>query len=47
VLSVPEVKFTRSGTVDLAYQVIGDGDLDLLVMIGWVSHLEVLWELRV
>ena len=42
---MPEVKFTRSGTVDLAYQVIGEGDLDLLVMIGWVSHLEVLWEL--
>ena len=42
---VPEVKFTRSGNVDLAYQVIGDGPLDILVMIGWVSHLEVLWEL--
>lgn len=42
---VPEVKFTRSGSVDLAYQVFGDGPLDILVMIGWVSHLEVLWEL--
>ena len=44
-LPVPEVKFTRSGTVDLAYQVFGGGPLDILVMIGWVSHLEVLWEL--
>ena len=43
--SVPEVRFTRSGDVDLAYQVLGDGDLDLVLMIGWVSHLEVLWEL--
>ena len=42
---VPEVRFTRSGAVDLAYQVLGDGPLDILVMIGWVSHLEVLWEL--
>jgi pimeloyl-ACP methyl ester carboxylesterase len=42
---VPEVKFTRSGNVDLAYQVLGDGPLDILGMIGWVSHLEVLWEL--
>ncbi|MGH8948751.1 MAG: alpha/beta fold hydrolase, partial [Acidimicrobiia bacterium] len=42
---VPEVRFTRSGDVDLAYQVLGDGPLDILVMIGWVSHLEVLWEL--
>ncbi len=43
--SVPEVRFTRSGDVDLAYQVVGDGDLDIILMIGWVSHLEVLWEL--
>jgi class 3 adenylate cyclase len=42
---VPEVRFTRSGTVDLAYQVIGEGPPDVLLMIGWVSHLEVLWEL--
>ena len=42
---VPEVRFTRSGNVDLAYQVFGDGPLDILCMIGWVSHLEVLWEL--
>ena len=42
---VPEVRFTRSGNIDLAYQVLGDGPLDILLMIGWVSHLEVLWEL--
>jgi class 3 adenylate cyclase len=42
---VPEVRFTRSGTVDLAYQVIGEGPIDIVGMIGWVSHLEVLWEL--
>jgi class 3 adenylate cyclase/pimeloyl-ACP methyl ester carboxylesterase len=42
---VPEVRFTRSGDVDLAYQVLGEGDLNMVLMIGWVSHLEVLWEL--
>jgi class 3 adenylate cyclase/pimeloyl-ACP methyl ester carboxylesterase len=25
--------------------VVGEGDLDIVLMIGWVSHLEVLWEL--
>ncbi len=35
----------RSGTADLAYQVIGEGPPDIVIMIGWVSHLEVLWEL--
>lgn len=41
----PEIKFTRSGSVDLAYGIMGQGDLDLVLMLGWVSHLEVLWEL--
>src|SRR6266508_5669831 len=45
-LAKPETRFTRSGTVDLAYQVIGDGPLDIVVVVGWVSHLEVLWELQ-
>lgn len=42
---VPEVRFTRSGSVDLAYQVVGEGPLNIVLMIGWVSHLEVIWEL--
>ncbi len=43
--TVPEIRFTRSGSVDLAYQVLGSGPLDIVTMIGWVSHLEVIWEL--
>lgn len=42
---IPDIKFTRSGETDLAYQVVGEGPLDIVLMIGWVSHLEVLWEL--
>lgn len=42
---MPEVQFTRSGEIDLAYQVMGEGPLNIVLMIGWVSHLEVLWEL--
>jgi len=38
-------QFTRSGDVDIAYQVIGEGDRDLLFIPGWISHLEVMWEL--
>jgi class 3 adenylate cyclase len=30
--------------VSIAYQVIGDGPLDLVYVPGWVSHLEVAWE---
>lgn len=42
---IPEVRFARSGSTDLAYQVLGEGPPDILIMVGWVSHLEVLWEL--
>jgi pimeloyl-ACP methyl ester carboxylesterase len=45
-VGMPETRFTRSGDVDIAYQVIGSpGGLDLVLVPGWVSHLEVMWEL--
>jgi class 3 adenylate cyclase len=28
----------------LAYQVVGDGDLDLVFLFGWPTHLGLLWE---
>ncbi|MGQ7846010.1 alpha/beta fold hydrolase [Granulosicoccus sp. 3-233] len=40
----PEIRYTSSGDVNIAYQVIGDGPQDLLVISGWISNLEVLWE---
>jgi class 3 adenylate cyclase len=43
---MPETRFTRVGDVDIAYQVIGPADgLDVVFVPGWVSHLEVMWEL--
>ena len=33
----------RSGDVNIAYQVVGDGPLDLVFVMGWVSHLEYFW----
>lgn len=37
-------RFTRSGDVHLAYQVIGSGPLDVLLISGFVSNLEQAWE---
>ena len=34
----------QSGDVNIAYQVVGDGPLDLVFVPGWVSHLEYVWE---
>lgn len=42
-LNVPETKYARSGDVNIAYQVIGDAPLDLVFVMGWVSHLEYFW----
>ena len=38
-------RYARSGDVNIAYQVVGDGPLDLVVVFGWVSHLAYVWEL--
>lgn len=39
-----ETRYARSGDVSIAYQVIGEGPLDLVYVSGWVSHLDVSWE---
>jgi len=46
VAEIPETRFTRAGEVDIAYQVVGSGtQFDLVFVPGWMSHLEVMWEL--
>jgi DNA-binding winged helix-turn-helix (wHTH) protein/pimeloyl-ACP methyl ester carboxylesterase/class 3 adenylate cyclase len=42
--AAPETHYAQSGDVNIAYQVIGDGPLDLVFVMGWVSHLEYFWE---
>jgi len=38
-------RYARSGDVNIAYQVVGDGPIDLVFVLGWVSHLGFVWEL--
>ena len=38
------VRYARSGDVSIAYQVVGDGPHDILMIPGWVSHLALDWE---
>ena len=42
-MAAPEVHYARSGDVNVAYQVIGSGPVDLVFVMGWVSHLEYFW----
>lgn len=39
-----EVRFVRSGDVSIAYQVVGDGPLDLVLVHGWVCPFLPGWE---
>jgi class 3 adenylate cyclase len=43
-VEVPAINYARNGDVSIAYQVIGDGPLDLTFVTGFVGHLEVFWE---
>ena len=40
----PPVHYASSGDLSIAYQVTGDGPLDVVLISGWVSHLEKDWE---
>jgi class 3 adenylate cyclase len=40
----PETHYARSGDVNIAYQVVGAGPLDLVLVPGFISHLEIDWE---
>jgi pimeloyl-ACP methyl ester carboxylesterase/class 3 adenylate cyclase len=41
---VPATHYAKSGDVHIAYQVVGDGPIDLVLVHGWISHLEYQWE---
>ena len=40
----PDTRYARSGEIHIAYQVVGDGDLDLLWVPTWIWECEHLWE---
>jgi pimeloyl-ACP methyl ester carboxylesterase len=40
----PETRYAQSGDVSIAFQVVGEGPLDLVYVAGWVSHLEYFWQ---
>jgi hypothetical protein len=40
----PETTYAKSGDVHIAYQVIGEGAVDLVFIPGWLTHVELAWE---
>jgi pimeloyl-ACP methyl ester carboxylesterase len=45
VSTTARIKYARSGDVNVAYQVTGEGPFDLVLIHGFFSHLEIDWEL--
>lgn len=41
---LPHTRYAKSGEVNIAYQVLGQGPLDLVYIPGWVSNIEIFWE---
>ncbi len=40
----PDTQFAKNGDLSIAYQVVGDGPLDLVYVPGYISHVELNWE---
>lgn len=40
----PRTQYARNGDVHLAFQVVGGGALDLLLIDTWVHHVEAVWD---
>ena len=41
---VPKTRYARSGELAIAYQVFGHGEVDLVLLPGFVSHVEFCWQ---
>jgi pimeloyl-ACP methyl ester carboxylesterase len=42
----PETRYAKSGDVNIAYQVVGEGPLDLVLVHGWVQSFDPGWEIE-
>ena len=43
-MPAPRTLYAKSGEVHLAYQAIGEGERDVVLVLDWASHLEAVWE---
>jgi pimeloyl-ACP methyl ester carboxylesterase len=39
----PQTRYARNGDVNVAYQVVGEGPLDLVLVPGFISHIDLWW----
>jgi class 3 adenylate cyclase len=41
---MPETRYAKAGDAHIAYQVLGDGPIDVVLADQWFSHMEAQWE---
>jgi pimeloyl-ACP methyl ester carboxylesterase len=39
----PKTRYAKKGEISIAYQVVGDGPIDLVLVNGLVAHMDLLW----
>jgi len=44
-MDLPKTRYAKIGEDHVAYQVFGDGPIDVVPQIGWVSHIEAMWDI--
>jgi class 3 adenylate cyclase len=42
---LPEIRYAQRGDVHVAYEVLGEGEIDLVFVSEWFSHLEARWDI--
>jgi class 3 adenylate cyclase len=45
-MRTPKTRYAKSSDVNIAYQVFGEGPIDLVFVSGFISHVELVWEFR-
>jgi pimeloyl-ACP methyl ester carboxylesterase len=43
-MTIPPTKYAKSDDTSIAYHVVGDGPIDLVLVLGFATHLELQWE---
>ena len=41
---IPRTRFARAGEVSIAYKVFGEGPIDIVYPLPWISHVEMAWQ---
>jgi pimeloyl-ACP methyl ester carboxylesterase len=44
-MTTPRTQYAKSDGASIAYQVVGDGPIDVVLVLGFATHVELQWEL--